>query len=139
MTSFAERAAVKVLAPRRGALQVDLGYDDRDPWAVTLHFVTNDVTWTMSRDVLCVGLDGPAGLGDVHVWPMYAGITRTLVVSLDGDKGSTVVEFRHGVVRRFLAHTYGLVPSGSEQVDVDGCVASILAADDRRLFGGESS
>lgn len=48
-------------------------YDPADPYAVQATFHTEaepqTVTWTFARELLATGLDQPAGLGDVQVWP----------------------------------------------------------------------
>ncbi len=52
-------------------LEATFGYTPSDPYAVTLtfHVPGEAVVWTFSRELLMLGLDEPAGDGDVHVWP----------------------------------------------------------------------
>src|SRR3954451_21839765 len=58
-----------------------LSYEAADPFAVRITFgdtgsgpaaAGDGVTWLMGRDLLLVGLDRPAGEGDVRVWPSSA-------------------------------------------------------------------
>ncbi|GAA3887878.1 SsgA family sporulation/cell division regulator [Streptomyces lacrimifluminis] len=100
-------------------LTVTLRYDSADPLAVHIDFpveVSVDgegVTWTFSRTLLDEGLDNPAGIGEVHLWP--CGPTRT-VVELHSPHGLAVVRFRTAQLQRFLHRSYGLVAPGMEDL-----------------------
>ena len=56
---------------RGGELPASLVYDPEDPYAVALvfHASEGDVTWMVARELLVTGASGPAGDGDVMVWP----------------------------------------------------------------------
>src|SRR5260370_17636059 len=60
--------------PEHGAVPLiaSLYYSVGDPYAILMafHVGTDDpVEWIFSRDLLTAGLHGPAGAGDVQVWP----------------------------------------------------------------------
>lgn len=64
----------RLLIPQTRAgllVRARLRYDARDPYAVHLlvHAEPKPVSWTFARTLLAVGLDRPAGIGDVRVWP----------------------------------------------------------------------
>ncbi|MFJ1969866.1 SsgA family sporulation/cell division regulator [Streptomyces sp. NPDC087903] len=110
-----------------------LRYASGDPLAVHLDFppeVSLDgegVTWTFARTLLGEGLDGPAGGGDVHIWP--CGRSRT-VLEFHSPLGLALLQFDTPALRRFLLRTYAVVANGEEELD---------AAVDRglnSLFGG---
>lgn len=110
-----------------------LGYRRTDPYAVTMTFLTSegDLVWTFARDLLSVGLHGPAGEGDVHVAPgTSAGGHAMLDVSLSSPDGHLVLHVRADQVTEFVARAHEIVPMGAESfhVDVDGLVAQILNA-----------
>src|SRR5215212_6233478 len=61
-----------------------LCYDGADPFAVRIAFgdvgdengvvdlEDDGIAWLLSRELLQAGLDGPAGDGDVRLWPAHA-------------------------------------------------------------------
>ena len=65
---------LSLVVPEHGAvpLVASLCYGAADPYAIRMafHVGTEDpVEWIFSRDLLSAGLAGPAGEGDVQVWP----------------------------------------------------------------------
>ncbi|MDG5805620.1 SsgA family sporulation/cell division regulator [Streptomyces ossamyceticus] len=96
-----------------------LRYTSDDPLAVHLDFPADIslsgsmVTWTFARELLEEGLRGPAGTGDVHIWP--CGRART-VVELHSPHGMALLRFDTAALRRFLVRTFAVVGSGSEPV-----------------------
>ena len=98
-----------------------LRYVSTDPLAVHLVFppeVSLDgtgVTWTFCRALLEEGLRGPAGGGDVHIWP--CGPDRT-VVEFHSPHGLALLRFGTGCLRRFLLRTYAVVAAGQEDLGV---------------------
>ncbi|MFJ4714383.1 SsgA family sporulation/cell division regulator [Streptomyces sp. NPDC088785] len=106
------------LGPDR-PLTVALRYASADPLAISMVFPAEvtltgtEVTWAFARSLLDEGLHEPAGTGDVHVWP--SGRSHT-VVELSAPQGLAVVRFDTSPLRRFLRRTYGLVPSGEEDL-----------------------
>jgi hypothetical protein len=115
---------------RSETVPVRLGYSSRDPWAVTAVFVTPDgeVTWVFGRDLLEEGLAGPAGEGDVAVWPVVTGRQRILYLSLASPNGSALLEADLDAVATFLQTTYQHVPKGTEldHTDLDAELAALL-------------
>lgn len=111
---------------------VTLRYVSTDPLAVHLDFppeVSLDgsaVTWTFGRALLEEGLRGPAGAGDVHIWP--CGPAR-VVMELHSPHGLALIRFEKAVLQRFLLRTYAAVPAGQE--DIGAAVEESLGS----LFG----
>ncbi|MER5936046.1 SsgA family sporulation/cell division regulator [Streptomyces sp. NPDC001928] len=110
-----------------------LRYASTDPLAVYIDFpgeVSLDgrgATWTFARTLLEAGLRGPAGDGDVHIWP--SGDERT-VVELHSPYGMALLQFDTGALHRFLLRTYAVVAAGEE--DLEAVVERGLSA----LFDG---
>ncbi|MFE6823246.1 SsgA family sporulation/cell division regulator [Streptomyces sp. NPDC057690] len=96
-----------------------LRYDSADPFAVHVDFppevslAGEAVTWTFGRALLEQGVSGPAGSGDVHIWP--CGPVRT-VVEFHSPLGLALLQFETGALRRFLLRTYAVVAAGREDV-----------------------
>ncbi|GHH72890.1 sporulation-specific cell division protein SsgB [Streptomyces sulfonofaciens] len=125
-------AQVRLIASeRRRPVTVTLRYDVVDPLAVHVVFPSEatideaPVTWTFARDLLEEGLAGPAGRGDVRIWPGGPGRT---VIEFDAPEGMALVEFDEAVLRGFLLDAYDAVPVGSEDVtaDVDRGLAELF-------------
>ncbi|CAL9439543.1 SsgA family sporulation/cell division regulator [Streptomyces radiopugnans] len=101
---------------------VGLRYDRHDPFAVSLVFPSDvsldgqEVVWVFSRELLEDGLRAAVGLGDVHIRP--SGPERT-VIELRAPEGVAVIEFDTTGLLRFLHGTYGVVPDGSEHLELD--------------------
>ncbi|MFJ9904683.1 SsgA family sporulation/cell division regulator [Streptomyces sp. NPDC101152] len=97
-----------------------LRYVSTDPLAVHLDFPPEssldgtDVTWTFGRALLAEGLRGPAGDGDVHIWP--CGRART-VLELHSPYGLALLQFDAAALHRFLLRTYAVVAAGEEDLD----------------------
>jgi hypothetical protein len=115
---------------RSATVPVRFGYRPSDPWAVTAVFrtVDGDVTWVFGRELLEEGLSGPAGEGDVAVWPVTTPNGRLLYLSLASPNGSAVLEADPDRVREFLDRTYVLVPAGTEAslLDLDAELARLV-------------
>ncbi len=112
-------------------LDADFGYGPHDPFAVTVTFRTGygDVAWTFARDLLVVGVDEPAGDGDVHVWPCEDLDGRPVVViELISDDGELMAQAPRWAVRRFVSRSMRAVPLGSESdlIDLDTVVEALL-------------
>ncbi|MFI1926234.1 MULTISPECIES: SsgA family sporulation/cell division regulator [unclassified Streptomyces] len=96
-----------------------LRYDSADPFAVHVDFppevslAGEAVTWTFGRALLEQGVSGPAGSGDVHIWP--CGPVRT-VVEFHSPLGLALLQFETGALRRFLLRSYAVVAAGREDV-----------------------
>jgi hypothetical protein len=106
-----------------------LCYDAADPFAVRIAFgdvgdenggVDPDagIAWLLSRELLQAGLDGPAGDGDVRLWPAHAA-TDVLFLHLRAPSGEALFELSRATVAAFLRQTETLVPSGTESSLMD--------------------
>ncbi|MFH0173719.1 SsgA family sporulation/cell division regulator [Streptomyces cacaoi] len=96
-----------------------LRYDSTDPFAVHVDFppevslAGEAVTWTFGRALLEQGVSGPAGSGDVHIWP--CGPVRT-VVEFHSPLGLALLQFDTAALSRFLLRSYAVVAAGREDV-----------------------
>ena len=109
------------------AVPAALVYDSADPFAVRVRFgdggpdevdgydapEDDGVEWLLSRDLLRAGLTGPAGEGDVRLWPARGGLD-VLFLQLRAPSGEALFEVSGAVVGDFLRETELLVPAGSE-------------------------
>ena len=116
------------------AVPATLSYTREAPYAVTAAFHTaeGDVTWVFGRDLLCQGLEAPAGDGDVAVWPSAHGDHEALCLSLSSPTGSALLEADIAAIEAFLDLTYVLVPAGTEasHIDIDAELDLILRDED---------
>ena len=83
--------SLRLVTPEANALPVraSLRYDPNDPYAVHVLFHAESaggepVSWSFARELLFTGLDEPAGIGDVRVWP-WNGPRGDFVALADGD------------------------------------------------------
>ncbi|MFJ9443174.1 SsgA family sporulation/cell division regulator [Kitasatospora sp. NPDC101235] len=100
-------------------IPVRFGYRSDDPLAVALEFLgpaAEAGTWRFSRDLLWEGLQRPAGLGDVRIWPPCTCHGRpSLRIMLRNRDDVTLIDLPSHQVRRWLRHkAFTLVPQGSE-------------------------
>ena len=109
-----------------------LCYDGADPFAVRIAFgdvgdengvvdlEDGGIAWLLSRELLQAGLAGPAGDGDVRLWPAHAA-TDVLFLHLRAPSGEALFELSRATVAAFLRHTETLVPTGTESdlMDLD--------------------
>jgi hypothetical protein len=114
-----------------------LSYEAADPFAVRITFgdsatgpsaADDGVTWLVGRDLLRVGLDRPAGDGDVRVWPASA-TADVLFLHLRAPSGEALFELSRATLSAFLRETEVLVPAGSEAaaLDLDDELAALLS------------
>jgi len=114
-----------------------LTYEAADPFAVRITFgdsatgpgaADDGVTWLVGRDLLRVGLDRPAGDGDVRVWPASA-TADVLFLHLRAPSGEALFELSRATLSAFLRETEVLVPAGSEAaaLDLDDELAALLS------------
>ena len=113
-----------------------LGYDPADPFAVTVTFMTvdGDVVWAFARDLLVRGLSGPAGEGDVHIWPcLDAEGCATVIIELCSPDGELVAQASTRDIYPFLVRTLVAVPAGTEtdRIDLDQLVDQLLQPTER--------
>ncbi|WP_405793118.1 SsgA family sporulation/cell division regulator [Streptomyces sp. NBC_01506] len=125
------QARLVASAPQQETVPATLHYDGQDPFAVRMAFPPTatlegtEVSWAFSRELLTVGMDEPAGLGDVRVRPF--GYDRT-VLEFHAPEGVAMVHVRTSEVRSFLDRSVGVVPVGREHLylDLDNDVAELL-------------
>jgi hypothetical protein len=113
-----------------------LSYRVDDPFAVRITFgdtgtgddVDGCVVWLVGRDLLQVGLERPAGDGDVRVWPAAAA-SDILFLHLRAPSGEALFELSRATLATFLRQTEALVPAGSETtvLDLDDELAALLS------------
>lgn len=127
----AVQARLIASTPQARAIPASLRYARKDPFAVRVSFPPtasldgSEVEWTFGRELLAAGLRGPAGQGDVHVWP--CGGERT-VMEFHAPEGVAMVQFDTSDLRRFLGRSYELVADGCEGglLDLDVDLAALL-------------
>ncbi|MCX5559403.1 SsgA family sporulation/cell division regulator [Streptomyces sp. NBC_00038] len=118
---------------RERAVPATLRYTSVDPLAVHIDFPAHvsldgtEVTWTFARALLAEGLDTPAGIGSVHIWP--CGPRRTFV-EFRVPQGVAMIWFDTPVLRRFLLRSFTVVEPGGE------AVGAVLDQGLTSLFGG---
>lgn len=125
------QARLVASAPQLETVPAILRYDGEDPFAVQMAFPPTatlegtEVSWAFSRELLTIGMDEPAGLGDVRVRPF--GYDRT-VLEFHAPEGIAMVHVRTSEVRRFLDRSVDVVPVGREHLylDLDHDVAELL-------------
>ncbi|MFI9781813.1 SsgA family sporulation/cell division regulator [Streptomyces sp. NPDC051956] len=106
-----------------------LRYEPSDPYAIHVTFFTVDSDetkeWIIGRDLLIDGLKGPAGEGDVHIWPVDKHKVRAI---LRPPAGTATLEASSREIRAFLKETETVVPRGteSEHIDVSALLAHFL-------------
>jgi hypothetical protein len=79
------------------------------------------VEWIFARELLAAGLEGPAGEGDVQVWPTEEHGLEVLNLALSSPFGEAHFEAPRSATSAFLGQTYDMIPAGqeSEFLDVD--------------------
>jgi hypothetical protein len=110
-------------------LRTSFDYDPADPWAVSMTFLGphDRVRWLVGRDLLLQGLTDPAGDGDISLWPSVDDEGRAaVVIELRSPQGRLVAQLLTNDLHRFLTRTLAAVPLGSEVVDVDSMIESLL-------------
>lgn len=125
---------LRLTVPEPAVVAARFRYDPADPYAVSATFhcepEPETVTWTFARELLATGLDQPAGLGDVRVWPSpWATLHGDQVtIALSSPDGEAVLEVPRKALCRFLRRTYALVPRGQETryQDIDSTLNRLL-------------
>src|ERR1035437_5917992 len=107
---------LSLVVPEHGAvpLVASLYYSAEDPYAIRMAFhvgMDEPVEWIFARDLLAVGLEGPAGEGDVQVWPGEAHFEAPLSATAE-----------------FLQRTFEVIPAGLEIdfIDLDSELNELL-------------
>lgn len=110
---------LSLVVPEHGAvpLMASLCYTTDDPYAIRMAFhvgTDEPVEWIFSRELLAAGMDGPAGEGDVHVWPGNDHGLGILNIALSSPFGHAHFEAPMGAIADFLAKTFAVIPAGHE-------------------------
>ena len=131
-TTVEVETSLRLVAPDATALPVraSLRYDPTDPYAVHVLFHAESSTGEpVARELLMTGLDEPAGIGDVRVWPWATPRGDFVALALSSPDGNALFEVPRSVLVRFLRRTFVVVPRGREtdHVDVDAALTRLLA------------
>jgi len=144
-SSCTARTTLHLVGPQSWtAVPAALVYDSLDPFAVRVRFGDGGsedgdtasydapeddggVEWLLSRELLRAGLTGPAGEGDVRLWPARGGLD-VLFLQLRAPSGEALFELSGAVVGDFLRETELLVPAGTEsdELRVDEELSALL-------------
>lgn len=124
---------LNLVVPDHGSvpLVASLYYSADDPYAIRMAFhvgADEPVEWIFARDLLAVGLEGPAGEGDVQVWPAEDADGQLLNIALSSPFGEALFEAPRDSTADFLTRTYEVIAAGheTEYVDVDGELDELL-------------
>ena len=118
----------KTVVPLMGSLF----YSAADPYAVRIAFhvgLDSPVEWTLGRDLLSSGIDGPVGLGDVRLWPSADAVRGAMLnMELSSPYGRAGFEVPSREVADFLREAYRLVPASqeTEHIDIDAALANLF-------------
>jgi hypothetical protein len=110
---------LSLVVPEHGAvpLVASLYYSADDPYAIRMAFhvgMDEPVEWIFARDLLAVGLEGPAGEGDVQVWPGEEHGEEVLNLALSSPFGEAHFEAPLSATAEFLQRTFEVIPAGRE-------------------------
>lgn len=99
--------------PALPPVHAEFRFRSDDPFAVELALSIDQspaITWVFGRDLLIEGVQGPAGMGDVQVFPVHDG---TVIELRSGEQAARLLAHTPDVAD-FLEGTVELVPAGSE-------------------------
>jgi Streptomyces sporulation and cell division protein, SsgA len=99
--------------PSMPPVHAELRYRSDDPFAVQLLLSIDQspaITWVFSRDLLVEGVRGPAGMGDVQVFPVHDG---TIIELRSGEQAARLLSHTPDLTD-FLDRSDEIVPNGSE-------------------------
>ncbi len=135
-TRIRSQLGLRLILPDGTILPVSasLEYETSDPYAVQVTFQTGGtgedcaVVWTFARQLIIEGLDQPAGIGDVRVWPVPDEGGANIALSLCSPSGEALFDVPREELSAFLSRTYDEVPVGSENrhVDMDAELGELL-------------
>ena len=124
---------LSLVVPDHGSvpLVASLYYNADDPYAIRMAFhvgTDEPVEWIFARDLLAVGLEGPAGEGDVQVWPADEHGRELLNIALSSPFGEAHFEAPAEAIANFLDRTFRIVPMGKESqaIDIDAELNGLL-------------
>jgi len=104
---------VLISDPTMPPVQAELRFRSDDPFAVQLLLSIDQspaITWVFSRDLLVEGVRGPAGMGDVQVFPVHDG---TVIELRSGEQAARLLSHTPDLME-FLVRSIEIVPTGSE-------------------------
>jgi hypothetical protein len=115
---------LSLMVPEHGAvpLVASVDYCADDPYAIKMAFhvgTDEPVEWIFARELLAQGLEGPAGEGDVKVWPEVAEDSDILNLALSSPFGEAHFEASRSAVTEFVKSSYRIIPAGSESDFID--------------------
>ena len=133
VTTVSADLALGLVGPDHGSVPVvaSLFYSADDPYAIRVVFevgTDEPVEWIFARDLLAVGIEGPAGQGDVQVWPADSDDRELLNIALSSPFGEAHFEVPRSSAAAFLIRTYEVIAPGRETdyVDVDSELDELL-------------
>jgi sporulation and cell division protein SsgA len=104
-------------------LRMRLQYESTDPYVVRAAFSVADgdeaVEWNLGRELLAEGLTGPAGEGDVRMWPARRRGRQVLYLILRSRERAALLELPAQDIETFLQATRAAVPQGTESGHID--------------------
>lgn len=108
---------ILVSDPALPAVHAEFRFRSDDPFAVQLLLSIDQspaITWVFGRDLLLEGVRGPAGMGDVQIFPVHDG---TVIELRSGDQSARLLTHTADLID-FLDRSVELVPAGSESAYV---------------------
>jgi hypothetical protein len=110
---------LSLVVPEHGAvpLVASMCYSADDPFAIRMAFhvgADEPVEWIFARELLAAGLHGPAGEGDVQVWPSDDAGLEVLNLALSSPFGEAHFEAPRVATAEFLRRTYEMIARGRE-------------------------
>jgi hypothetical protein len=124
---------LSLVVPEHGTvpLVASLYYSAEDPYAIRMAFhvgMDEPVEWIFARNLLAVGLEGPAGEGDVQVWPSDDRGDEVLNIALSSPFGEAHFEAPRSATAEFLNRTYDIISAGREAdfIDLDSELDELL-------------
>lgn len=115
----------------RVPLEAEFRYNEADPLAVSLALHTPEgsvVHWVVSRDLLYDGTEEPSGIGDVRLSPSVSLARRVLLLRLEVQGLSCLIEMDLAALQEWLLETYQQVHRGTEfdQINWDETVTALI-------------
>jgi len=112
-------------------LLASIDYRADDPYAVRMAFhvgTDEPVEWIFARELLAAGIEGPAGEGDVQVWPEDTEGSDILNIALSSPFGEARFAAPLAATAEYLKSTYQIIPAGAESdfIDVDAELDELL-------------
>src|ERR1035438_6007666 len=118
-TTISAELGLRLVVPQQTIvpLVASMYYSGSDPYATRMAFhvgTDEPVEWIFARDLLAAGLDGPAGEGDVRVWPAEDDGQAVLNIALSSPFGHAHFEAPLIATAAFLSRTFQVIAAGQE-------------------------